>query len=76
MSTGEGVRKPRDDPIGVRIDILAINGATLLANIGYRPYSLNASGWTWGNGTAFSSAFDADGRVTSESVGTVQRSYG
>lgn len=54
---------------------LAINGSTLLNSITYRPFSQVATGWRWGNGSSYSRSFDADGRVTSVSLGSVQRSY-
>jgi RHS repeat-associated protein len=57
------------------VSSLTVNGATLLDNIGYRPFSQVATGWRWGNGTNYSRAFDADGRVTSVSLGSVQRTY-
>jgi YD repeat-containing protein len=72
-------------PSGMRVDVaysgdvvssLSVNGATLLYNISYRPFSQTAQSWTWGNGVAHSRTFDADGRVTSVSLGSVQRSYG
>jgi RHS repeat-associated protein len=72
-------------PSGMRVDVtytgdvvsaLAVNGVALLNNITYRPFTQSPSGWKWGNGTTYSRTFDADGRVTGVSLGTVQRSYG
>ena len=39
------------------------------------PMSPISTGWTWGNGSAYNRSFDADGRVTSVNLGSVQRSY-
>jgi RHS repeat-associated protein len=55
---------------------MTVNGATLLNNIAYLPQTNIATSWRWGNGASYARAFDADGRVTSVSLGTVQRSYG
>ena len=54
----------------------AVNGVTLLNNDTYLPFGQTAKSWTWGNGSTHSRTFDADGRVTSVSLGSVQRSYG
>lgn len=72
-------------PSGLRLDItyggdlvtsLAVNGVTLFNNIVYRPASNIATSWRWGNGTTYNRGFDADGRVTAVSLGSVQRSFG
>ena len=57
------------------VSALAVNGAVLLTNIAYRPFSQFATSWRWGNGTSFSRTLDADGRVTQVSLGSIQRSY-
>lgn len=71
-------------PSGMRLDVsysgeqvssLAVNGSTLLNNISYLPFSPTATGWRWGNGSQHNRTFDADGRVTSVSLGSVQRNY-
>lgn len=40
-----------------------MNGTTVLSNVSYGPFG-PAHGWTWGNGNAFSRAFDGDGDIT------------
>lgn len=58
------------------VSSLAVNGAALLNNVSYRPFSAVATGWTWGNGSTYSRSFDANDRIIQVSLGTVQRSYG
>ena len=55
---------------------LTINGATMLNSVSYLPQTTTATGWQWGNGTHYGKSFDADGRVTSVTLGSVTRSYG
>ena len=55
---------------------LTVNGSSLLSSVTYLPQTSLATGWRWGNGSAYARAFDLDGRVTSVSLGTIQRSYG
>lgn len=55
---------------------LTVNGATLLNSVSYLPQTGTATGWHWGNGTQYGKSFDADGRVTSVTLGSVTRSYG
>ena len=60
---------------GDQVSSINVNGANLLGSISYLPFSATASGWRWGNGSNYSRSFDLDGRVTSVSLGSVQRSY-
>ena len=57
------------------VSSIAVNGTALLNSIAYRPLSPAATNWRWGNGSTYSRTFDNDGRVTSVSLGTVQRTY-
>lgn len=49
---------------GGRVSGVSVGGQALVANIGYRPFSSEASSWTWGSGGMRSKTFDADGRIT------------
>ncbi len=60
---------------GELVSSLAVNGLTLLSNISYRPFSHTPTGWSWGNGSSYRRSYDNDGRITSVSLGSVQRSY-
>ncbi len=71
-------------PSGMRVDVgytadvlssLTVNGTALLNGIAYRPYSQTASSWRWGNGSSYARSFDADGRVTSVTLGSATRTY-
>lgn len=55
---------------------LTVNGAALLNSVNYLPQTGTATGWQWGNGSHYGKSFDADGRVTSVTLGSVTRSYG
>lgn len=46
-----------------QVTSLAVNGTTVLANVGYEPFG-PVDGWTWGNGAAFSRSFSGDGLIT------------
>ncbi len=59
-----------------RVSSISVNGALLIGNISYRPFSAVATAWTWGNGSSYLRNIDANGRVTQVSLGSVQRSYG
>ena len=50
-----------------------MNGTTVLSNVSYGPFG-PAHGWTWGNGNAFSRAFDGDGDITGISTTGSQES--
>jgi RHS repeat-associated protein len=43
-----------------RITSISVNGTTILSGVTYDPFG-PATGWTWGNGTTESRAFDQDG---------------
>lgn len=71
-------------PSGMRVDVsynadvvsaIAVNGSNLLSGVTYLPMSQTSTGWRWNNGSTYSRSFDADGRVTSVNLGSVQRSY-
>ena len=47
----------------------------MLSDPTYLPQTQMATGWRWGNGSTYSRSFDADGRVTAVSLGSVQRSF-
>jgi RHS repeat-associated protein len=59
---------------GERITSLTVNGAPLLSTITYQPFG-PVSGWTFGNGAAFSREFDRDGRLASQSFADGTRIY-
>ncbi len=58
--------------VGGRIAGLTLttaNGSTpLLSNIQYQPFG-KPTGWTWGNGTAYTRSFDLSGRLTQFPLG-------
>jgi RHS repeat-associated protein len=71
-------------PSGMRVDAtysgdvvaaLSINGTAVIDTITYRPFSQMASSWRWGNNSVYSRSFDADGRITSVTLGSKLRSY-
>jgi len=43
-----------------RVTSITVNGTTLLSGVTYDPFG-PATGWTWGNGTTVTRAFDEDG---------------
>lgn len=47
-----------------RVTSVAVDGALLISNIGYRPFSGEPSSWTWAGGGAYAKTFDGDGKVT------------
>lgn len=58
-----------------QITSITIDGATLLSGVTYEPFGA-VNGWTWGNSTAMSRTFDADGKVTAiASAGNKTYSY-
>ena len=61
--------------IGDQVSALSVNGVTLLSNITYLPLSQTATGWRWGNGSSHSRTINADGQVTSVTLGSALRSY-
>lgn len=46
-----------------QITSIAVNGTTILSNAGYEPFG-PVNGWTWGNGSASTRAFNSDGLIT------------
>lgn len=58
-----------------RVSSISVNGTTVLAGVTYEPLA-GPSGWTWGNGTGASRAYDADGRITQIASGGVTNTYG
>jgi RHS repeat-associated protein len=56
-----------------RVKSLSVDGVSVLTGIQYQPFG-GVSGWTWGNGTAYSRGIDANGRVASFPLGNTQRS--
>ena len=59
----------------ILLDITPRESVTLIDNISYRPFTQTATAWRWGNGTTHSRTIDADGRVGTVSLGSLQRSY-
>jgi RHS repeat-associated protein len=53
---------------GGRIASVSVDGTPVLSAATYVPFGA-ASGWTWGNGEAFSRTFDLDGRVKTITMG-------
>jgi RHS repeat-associated protein len=58
-----------------RITSIHVNGAVLMDNIYWRPFSEAPMGWRWGNGNWHTRSFDADGRVTGTTLGPTNRAY-
>jgi RHS repeat-associated protein len=46
-----------------RIISVSVNGTTILSGVTHDPFG-PVTGWTWGNGTSASRAFDEDGKLT------------
>jgi RHS repeat-associated protein len=58
-----------------QITSVAVNGATVLSGVTYEPFG-PVNGWTWGNGTTTTRAYDTDGKITQiASAGTKGYSY-
>jgi len=57
----------RDSVIGVRV-----NGETVVNGVKRRPFG-PVSGWTWGDGDPHERQFDADGRLTGQTLGDGRR---
>ena len=45
-----------------QVTSIAVNGTTVLSSVSYEPFG-PVDGWTWGNGRAFTRAFDGDGDI-------------
>ena len=54
---------------------IAVNGTTVLSNASYEPFG-PVDEWTWGNGSAFSRAFNGDGLITGIASPGSQESLG
>jgi RHS repeat-associated protein len=46
-----------------QVTSIAVNGTTVLSNASYEPFG-PVDGWTWGNGSASTRAFNGDGLIT------------
>jgi RHS repeat-associated protein len=58
-----------------QVTSVAVNGTTVLNNVNYEPLG-PVSGWTWGNGTTTTRAYDTDGKISQiVSAGTKTYSY-
>jgi RHS repeat-associated protein len=56
------------------ITSITVNGTTILSAVTYDPFG-PVTGWTWGNGTSASRAFDLDGNLTQLQSGGETYSY-